>query len=189
MIGEGPAGPAVILLDTCCLLNLYATGRMAEILNALPERFAVVDHVVTESLYIRRSGEPDDEDGTEQVALQPLIDAGLLEVLHVETDDEAASFVAFAAELDDGEAMTCALALHRNAIVATDDRKARRICSSLTPPLPVRTTATMIHVWANARQISAEVLRQILSDVRERARFAPGRHDPLHAWWHSVLEG
>ena len=84
--------------------------------------------------------------------------------------------------------MTSAIAVHQNAVVSTDDRKARRICSSLIPPLPVQTMAAIIQAWADVRQIPDEVLRQILSDVRERARFAPGRHDPLHAWWHSMLD-
>ncbi len=98
-----------------------------------------------------------------------------------------ASFVSFAAELDDDEAMTTALALHRSMIVATDDRKATRLCASLTSALPVQTTAAMIESWPDARQIPHESLRQVLPAVRERARFAPGRHDPLHAWWHAVL--
>lgn len=133
--------------------------------------------MVAESLYIRRSEATGDEDDTEPVVLQPLIDRGLLEVLRLETDDEAVSFISLAAEFDDGEAMTCALAVHRSAVVATDDRKARRICSSLIPPLLVQTTAAMIQAWADVRQIPDEGLRQILSGVRERARFAPGRHD------------
>ncbi|CCF83768.1 hypothetical protein [Nitrolancea hollandica] len=187
MTGEGSEDSTCILLDTCCLLNLYATGRIADILYALPARFAVVERVLSESLYIRRGEVTGDEDDTEPVLLQPLVELGLLEVLQVENDDEAASFVSFAAELDDGEAMTCALALHRTMVVATDDRKATRLCGLLNPPLSVQTTAAMIRSWADARQIPHESLRQVLSDVRERARFAPGRHDPLHAWWHAVL--
>ncbi len=188
MIGDASGEFACILLDTCCRLNLYETGLIAEMLHALPERCAVVDYVVAESLYIRRSGATGDEDDTEPVVLQPLIDRGLLEVLRLVTDDEAVSFVSLTAELEDGEVMTSTIAVHRNAVIATDDRKARRICSSLIPPLPVQTIAAIIQAWADVRQIPDEVLRQILSDVRERARFVPDRHDPLHAWWHSMLD-
>ena len=93
MIGDSSGEFACILLDTCCRINHYETGLVAEFLHALPERYAFVDYVVAESLYIRRSGATGDEDDTEPVVLQSLVDRGLLEVLHLETDDEAVSFV------------------------------------------------------------------------------------------------
>ncbi len=41
MTGD-PAGSTWVFLDACCVLNLYATGRMGEILSSLSERFAVL---------------------------------------------------------------------------------------------------------------------------------------------------
>lgn len=182
-------GSARILLDTCCLLNLYATGRSDDILRALPPRFAVAERVADEAIYVRRGGGGDDADEKEPIALQPLIAAGLLEVLTLETEAESASFVTFAAELDDGEAMTCALALHRGWVVGTDDRKAQRVCGAGQPPLAVCTSPALLKAWAEVRQIAGAALRRVLLDVRERARFAPGKHDPLQAWWDVALHG
>ncbi|MFY9820259.1 MAG: hypothetical protein WAM82_02690 [Thermoanaerobaculia bacterium] len=45
-----PTGSTPVFLDTCCVLNLYATGRMGEILAGLSERFAVVEAVLHEVL-------------------------------------------------------------------------------------------------------------------------------------------
>ena len=184
------ADPAValILLDACCLLNLHATGRLEEILATLQGRFAVAERVAAEALYTRRGGSGDDADETDSIDIHPLITLGLLEVLSVETPDEAACYVSFAAELDDGEAMTCALALHRGAIVATDDRKALRLLATQAPPIRTRSTAQLLKEWADGAQVSSAELRTILTDVRQRARFAPGRHDPLHAWWEATLQ-
>src|SRR5712692_6705387 len=113
------ADPAValILLDACCLLNLHATRRLEEVLRTVRGRFAIVERVAAEALYTRRGGSGEDADEKDPIDFHPLVALGLLEVLCVETADEAASYIGFAAELDDGEAMTCALALHRGAEV------------------------------------------------------------------------
>jgi hypothetical protein len=183
------ADPAIplILLDACCLLNLYATRRLDEILVAVQGRFAVAERVAAEALYTRRGGAGDDADEKDPVDIGPLVACGLLEVLAVEAPDEAASHVTFAAELDDGEAMTCALALHRGAVVATDDRKALRLLAAQAPRIGVRSTAQLVKEWADGGGLSAAELRTVLTDIRQRARFAPGRHDPLHSWWEAAL--
>src|SRR5581483_10436728 len=108
------------------------------------------------------------------VDISPLVAPGLLELLAVETPDEAASYVSFAAELDDGEAMTCALALHRGALVATDDRKALRLLAARAPQIRVRSTAQLLKEWADSASLAPTELRAVLTDVRQRARFAPG---------------
>lgn len=186
-MGSEIGAPARILLDACCVLNLYATGQMDAILRALPEHFAIADRVASEALYIRRGGSGEDADERIPVDFGPLVEQGLLEVLRVETEEEAASFVDFAAQLDDGEAMTCALALHRGGVVGSDDRKARRVCGAQSPPLDTRSTPAMIKAWADSERIAGADLRRVLIDIRERARFAPGRHDPLLAWWDAAL--
>lgn len=187
-MGGGVGAPGLILLDACCVLNLYATGQMAAILRALPWRFAVADRVATEALYIRRGGAGEDADERDPVDLGPLIARGLLEVLRLETEEEAATFVGFAAQLDDGEALTCALALHRGGMVGTDDRKAWRVCGGQAPPLEVYSTAALIEAWAEGQRIASGVLARVLTDIRERARFIPGRRDPLLSWWKASLD-
>ena len=97
----------VLLLDASCLLNLYATGRMSEIAAALPWQLAVVDYVLEqEALYVRTTGEYEEQLETVPVDLAPLAGDGLLLVVRMEGSSEEASFVELAVILDDGEAMT-----------------------------------------------------------------------------------
>ena len=180
-------GQPGIILDACCLLNLYASRQIEAILGTVPTRFAAAEAAAAEVLYVRYGGGGQDADKREHVDLQPLIRVGLLDILSLETEGEKASFVLFAAELDDGEAMTCALAVHREAAVATDDRKAIRVLSSVATHVRVHTTVSLLKRWAEIEQPAAATLKRALTDVRERASFVPGRHDPLLPWWKAVL--
>lgn len=187
-MAEGEGGlPPLAPLDACCLLNLCATPRLEEILRSLPFRTAAADRAAAEVRYLRRGGAGPDAEERDPIDLQPLIGDGLLTILHVESEREAARFVQLAAELDDGEAVTFALAIERGLAVATDDRKALRVFERYAPHLPRYTTAGLLHHWAAVHQPSPTELRRVLLSVHERARFIPGRHDPFHVWWEAAL--
>ncbi|HEX4959298.1 MAG TPA: hypothetical protein VF173_00570 [Thermoanaerobaculia bacterium] len=126
------SGSTRVFLDACCVLNLYASGRMGEILAAFPDQWTVADAVLQEALYVR----DDQPDEKQVVDLTGLIVSGLLAKAQLDTEAEMSLFVRFAADLGDGEAATCALAVSRQGIVATDDRKAIRLLGSLNPPGP-----------------------------------------------------
>jgi len=178
---------SVVALDVCILLNLSATSRAEEILQALPEQFAVADRAAGEVLFLRRGGGGPDAEERVPVDLAPLVASGALTLLHLDTDKEVAAYVDFAAELDDGEAMTCALALCRNLAVATDDRKAQRLLSAAAPAVPVYTTPGLLRRWAALRGVSASELALVLAAIQDRARFVPGRRDPDTGWWKAAL--
>ncbi|MGI8554362.1 MAG: hypothetical protein ACR2PL_26785 [Dehalococcoidia bacterium] len=179
--------PDQLLLDTCCLLNLHATRRIEEIFRALNLVIAIVDRVSREAMYLRRGGGDEDADEHERIDLQPLIAKGFLRVLRLEVDEEFTSFVRFAADLDDGEAMTCAVAVHRGAMIATDDRKTLRILAGRAPHTEVYTTARLIKHWADAHSIVGPELKPVLLDIQERTHFFPGRHEPLREWWEAQI--
>jgi hypothetical protein len=82
--------------------------------------------------------------------------------------------------MDDREAATGALARSRGAILVSDDRKARQV---FRPVLDLRTTSEAIKAWADRMAPSPVELAQVLLDVETRARFRPGRSDPLFQWW------
>lgn len=187
MAGRDGGDLPLVPLDACCLLNLCATRRLEDILQALPFRAAATDRAAAEVRYLRRGGSGADADERDLVDLQPLLAAGLLTILHLETEQEAARFVQLAAELDDGEAMTFALAIERGLTVATDDRKALRLLARVAPHLQAHTTAGLLQRWAALRQVSPSEQRQTLLDVQERARFAPNRDDPLQEWWETAV--
>jgi predicted nucleic acid-binding protein len=178
---------SLILLDACCVLNLYGGRCIHQLLRTSALRFAVAERAAGEALYVRNVT----ADGTEElesVDLHPLIAEGLLRVLTIDSEVKAAAYVRFATQLDDGEAMTCALAAERGAAVATDDRKAQRLLQSLVPPVPTYSTAWLIRQWALEQGLDASALKVVLNDVRVRARFAPSKHDPLQIWWEQARQ-
>lgn len=183
-----PSASDRILLDACCLLNLYATRRCEEILRVIGARFAVADLVAGEAIYVFRGGAGPDARERDQIDLRALSDAGMLEILHLQSVDETANFVNFAAELDDGEAMTCALAVLRGMSVATDDRKALRILKERAPQVTIYTTCHLLQYWATSGAATAPDVRQALLDIQERGHYAPPKDHPLLSWWQSMIQ-
>lgn len=175
-----------IVLDASCLLNLYASGRLSDIASALPCRLAVADYVATEeALFVWRMVDGTEEQ--ERVELNPLIDEGLIKVMDLENSRETATFVDFAAQIDDGEAYTCALALHRGWAVASDDRKARRVFTEATEDIVLFSTSELLKTWADETSIPTEELRDALRAIQTGASYVPSQRDPLYSWWLSII--
>lgn len=177
-----------LILDASCLLNLYAGGRLREIAQTFPQPLAVVDYVIQqEVLYIRRRSTAQDQEEREPVDIARLVSAGLLQVMTINCEAEAATFVDLAAEMDDGEALTCALAMHRQCDVATDDRKAQRILSARAPQVVVTSTLAIVKQWAERTDIAKAELRAVLVNIRFGANYYPGVRDPFYEWWNDVV--
>ena len=65
-------------MDASCLLNWYATGRLREIILAIPWLLGVVDYVLEqEALYVRNPTAAGDREEMSFVELSPLIDDGV----------------------------------------------------------------------------------------------------------------
>ncbi len=172
------------ILDTYVLINLLATGRVAEIVRVIAPSRMVCSAVSEESLYLR----PLEAEGRpEHVDLQTLITAGVLTLCQIEGGAEEDLYVTYALELDDGEAMSLAIAQSRNLVLATDERKARRIARENVPQLSIISTAEIVRAWAEGkeRRDIIAVMRSILA----RARFRPADSDPLALWWNEMLDG
>lgn len=177
-----------VLLDACCVINLFASGRVEEILSALPCHFYVAEKVTEEALYILPIGEDADAPSEpEEIDLAPLITGGLIAIVRPESEEEETAYVDFAAVLDDGEAMTCALAVFRNCDMATDERKAIRILSQRAPQVAIRTTASLIKGWVELIAADPRIVRHTLQSIQIRGRFRPGRQEPLLQWWDAAL--
>lgn len=179
-----------VILDSCALLNLYASRWIAEILGTLPRPCAVAAFVRDrEALWVgrHRSGPLADY---ERVDLGPLIAPGLVQILELEGDEEVAHFIALASSpaLDDGEAMSGALAHARDLVVVTDDRAALMAFARHDPPILTRSTASVVKHWAECAAVDAATLSRALMDIRQRAYFEPGTRDPLRGWWRAALE-
>ena len=177
-----------LILDACCLLNLYATGRLREFATALPYRLVVADYVLErEALYVWL---PDSTGGSPErtrIDVSPVVAEGLITVVRLDHPEEEALFVDLAVSVDDGEAVTGALALCRGYLVATDDRKARRILSERGQRLGLVSTLELVQSWAEAASVADSELRNVLEAIRSGASYVPGERDPLYEWWQRLM--
>ncbi len=190
------------MLDACCLINLFASGRAEDILRSLPYRFAVARYVaVKEVLEIGA-----DQGGTKTASESPgrtglspliegLIDQRVLTSIAVTTPDEQRELIRFAVDLDDGEARTCALAMTRDALVATDDKKAIRVLRAAvgeegaSDDDPCLRTSELLFDWAEREQVPEAELLQIVRAIARNATFLPPKNDPHFDRWMKLLEG
>jgi hypothetical protein len=180
--------PDALILDACCLINLAASRQMEPILRCLPTNLYVAEYVFSdEALWFYDGPEEAFRSRQSPIQLKPLADAGLLNILTLDTEDEELAFVNFAASLDDGEAMTLALALHRGHGVATDERKAIRVIERTMPTVQVLTTPDLLSNWAHQTKPSASLLRTSLHNIEIRAKFEPSRDHALSTWWQQAL--
>jgi hypothetical protein len=166
-----------LLLDACVVLSLYASRRMEEILSANEGPFLVAEAVLREALYVHvniggvREKEP--------IVLEPLLTAGIVAVVEPESEDELLTFFDLALQLDDGEAMSGAIALHRGYRIATDDGKMIRL---LGQRLPIVGTLDLVWAWVEAEAVAPQPVREALIGIAERG-YVPGRTHPHRSWW------
>jgi hypothetical protein len=168
-----------VILDACCTLNLAATGRSAEILRQLPYRFCLGPRVRGEALYL---AVPDSEE-REAVELKPFFDAGLLVEEALAEAVEEALFVEFGASVADGESEAAALAVNRGYILATDDRKARRVVVERHASLRLTNTLELLREWQQTAGPPDGLLRDALQLISTRATYRPRPTHPLWDWW------
>jgi len=181
-------GPPGIAWDACGLLNLAATSAAGEILASQGCPSYVARQVREgEVLYQRPLPEEDPEGRLVPVDLSPLFEANLMVEIEP-TEGERESAVIFAQEIDDGEALTAAIARHRRLRVATDDRAAIRLLTSLAPPIPVLRTPDWLRTWAAGAGVERAALAAAARRITLCARFVPRRGTPDHDWWQDRLE-
>jgi predicted nucleic acid-binding protein len=92
--------------------------------------------------------------------------------------------VRLAGDLDDGEAMSIAIADSRGMQFASDDQKACRVFLELGQTADRLTcTSAIVRRWAETRSIPSQRLKATLRRIIVRARFTPSRRDPHVGWW------
>ena len=134
--------PETITADSSTVINLNATGRARDIVQALGIRFVVVDVVQAELDAGRRNGRRDAD------LLSGLLADQLFELVHL----DAAAMVHFEQlvigpaidTLDDGEAATIAYSITVGATAAIDERKATSMCSQRFPSLSLCSTVDIL---------------------------------------------
>jgi len=187
---SGTTTHETVVLDACCLINLAAASALDPWLGDLGLRWMLPRAVRAEALSLR--GTDAEVAAPDALRRRPLlldqaIDSCLLTVVQPENDAELTAYVDLVAELDDGEAMTLAIALRRGWQLATDDRKAIRLAGE--SGVPVLTTPMVLKRWADQLSPSSDELRAALIAIRDRARFLPSGRDPLCDWWMERMRG
>jgi predicted nucleic acid-binding protein len=172
-----------LLLDACVAINLAATDRLPQIAQATDVTFILVRQAAQEAGHLR------DMAGGETI-LTPIdlsqYNSATLEIVGL-AQPEYSLYVNLARTVDDGEAATIAVAVRRSLPLATDDRKARRVCAELGLPEPTRTLG-ILRSYADAASLPQALLREILVKVRDRASFQPPRNDPHQKWWQDIVD-
>ena len=170
-----------VVLDACCIINLGAAGDLDDMLSSIPLQMWVPLITYQEALHIRRTDEKDQSILVDHVLdLQPAFDSGCLRKCELDSD-EAILFVQFATELDDGEAACLAVAKKRGWILATDDRKARRL--AVTAGVTLLSTPELIKLWADNSGATEAAIRSVITNIRTFARFAPRPSSAEAKWW------
>jgi predicted nucleic acid-binding protein len=172
-----------LLLDACIVINLAATNRLHHVAQALGYTFTLVQQTAAEVGYLRDTADGD-------VILTPIdltrYDGECLEVISL-TPAEYPRYIELARIVDDGEAATITVAAERAMPLATDDRKARRLCADLQVPEPLRTLG-ILHAFGNATHLPHAELRDLLIKIRDRASYQPPRSDPDRKWWEDIID-
>jgi predicted nucleic acid-binding protein len=171
------------VLDSCSLLNLVASRRLEDIVRVVGGEFAAPDLVADEVKFVRRGGNGPDAREHVPVDIVDLQDRRILTVRKLDSDDELRLFLAFASQMDDGEAAACAVAFVLQGTLVTDDRRARRIMSQRHPTVSLMTTSELVKAWVDMASVGTAELIQALTDIEERGSFQPGNADPLLLWW------
>ena len=174
-----------LIIDACVLLNLIATEIIDEILTVIAQNSMICVLVKNESLYLRKEA---DINENESVDIDDLVNQGIIQICDCEDADEQELFVNLAASLDDGEAMSLAIALSRNWHLATDDKKARRIFkeNNSNDDFLISTT-DFIKAWAENENIADSMIKPILLKVERKASFRPPKSDINLQWWNDIL--
>lgn len=176
---------SVAILDACVLINILASGRAQEILTGSEYKFGICTVVSKESIYLRAA---DPNAPPDTVELEPFVKSKSLTVYALSGDKEQTLYIDYAADLDDGEAMTLALAFSRGFAVATDDRKARRIFLEDTGDVTrLLSTPQILKRWSPRAGLTAGELKKVLLEVSRRGRFSPPSGDPDFSWWSQAV--
>jgi predicted nucleic acid-binding protein len=168
-----------LLLDACVAINLAASDSLDDIAEALEVTFVMVQQAEAEVGRLR-----DVRDGdlvVTPINLRALTSGKTLEIIELRPS-EFVLYLELAAIVDDGEAATIAVAIQRQLEIATDDRKARKLCAERSLGEPKR-TVSLLRAYAESAGLTKARVRQLLTSVRDRASFLPPRADPDLRWW------
>ena len=180
-----------IIVDASGVISLYATGRMGEILAAVPAHITVAAYVAQkEALYIR--GEPDGEGKRPKIPvdLTPFMAQSLLTLVEPEGEEEAGWQLYLSSQTPipgRGEVITGAIAINRQWGMVMDDKRARRVIAPSASGLQFLVTLDLVRHWVDVARPSTAEITHLLNRIQTMASFTPAKDDPHYAWWEEHL--
>lgn len=172
----------ILLNDSSALLNPLASDCLPSIAIATGWHFAICPAVRDEVKKLRdpHTGE------MITVDLAPLIESGLLQVLDLSGPDEQRLYVEQAMVVDDGEAMSIAIAANRHLELAIDDKQAANHARRAFPEIRLWSTPAILQHWSEVGGVGKEALRVAIRLIEARARYFPAQSHPLAGWWRNA---
>jgi predicted nucleic acid-binding protein len=178
-----------IILDASCVISLYASEHMGNILQAIPPDVTVAVYVANkEALYFR--GEPDELGERAKIAidLSTLVRQKLLTLVKEDSEVEANIHLNLATQIrGQGEVTTAAIAIHRGWGIVVDDKRARNLFQTTAPNIQLFYTLDLIRYWTEQVELDRLKIKTLLLRIRHRASFYPKETDPNYGWWQSYF--
>ena len=168
-----------LLLDACITINLAAVCPIHQIARSIGQGFLITRQAANEVGHLRDV--IDGESVVTRVNLTDHVQADAFEIIEL-ARDEIPLFVQLASLVDDGEASTIAVAIKRGIPLATDDRKARRLCAERGLAVPTG-TVTLIRRYCEVQVLDHAHISHLLQRISSRASFQAPRSDPDLKWW------
>lgn len=152
-----------VVLDTSVLVNFLRIARM-DLLRRYPLDFIVTDHVVSEI-----SGHYTDQ----KRQLRNSLHDGTLQRMTIKSTDELKFFASLIATrtLGGGECSAIALAVHRDYVLAMDDRRAIKHAHSINPNLKTITTPDLLESMIDQDLLSDNEATAIKDQWARKHRF------------------
>lgn len=169
----------LLLNDSSVLLNLLAGDCLSSIAAATGWQFAICPAVRDEAKKLRdpHTGE------MVQVDITPHLASGVLQVMELSGNEEQTLYVEQSIVVDDGEAMSIAIAAHRQLELAIDDRQAANHTRRTFPQVRLWSTPEILKHWTEISHVDADVLRAAILSIESRSRYFPSKSHPLADWW------
>jgi hypothetical protein len=178
-----------VVIDSCCTLNLLATGCPVVILDATELRLFDTPQASSETMYLWTAPDLDGERTKEAVSTVALREGGYLQTHPLDSDALVDAFVVAAGRIEDSDASCIALAGVLDLPLVTDDRKERRIAREMFPTIELISTLDLLHQASQRLPWNRADLAEVALNLRWRGNFAPPRHDPLGGWYSALWSG
>lgn len=171
----------VMVADACALLNLTATGREVEILEAVGVRLLTPKCARREVKYHLVPG-ADGKLASAPVDLSPLERSGLLTTFEI--DGILDEYVDCCVHLQDNDAAVLALAVNQGYSLMTDDRRIKRVSIEHYPRVDVRSSLCLVRQASEWLGWTNDTTREVLHRVLIRANFLPPRSGDEDTQWY-----